>query len=333
MFHLYSIIGAILNGPPGTGKTLLAKATAGEANVPFVSVSGSEFLEMFVGVGPARVRDMFAMARKHSPCILFIDEIDAVGRKRGRNMGGGNSEAENTLNQLLVEMDGFNTGQSNIIVLGATNRMDILDNALLRPGRFDRQIYVPAPDIKGRASIFKVHLGELKTDLDKEDLARKMAALTPGFTGADIANVCNEAALIAARELAGSIVNKHFESAIERVIAGLEKKTQVLQPDEKRTVAYHEAGHAVTGWFLEYADPLLKVSIIPRGKGLGYAQYLPKENYLLSTEQLYDRMCMTLGGRAAEMIFFKRITTGAQDDLQKVTKSAYAQITQFGMKA
>ena len=325
------ISGAILNGPPGTGKTLLAKATAGEANVPFVSVSGSEFLEMFVGVGPARVRDMFAMARKHSPCILFIDEIDAVGRKRGRNVGGGNSEAENTLNQLLVEMDGFNTGQSNIIVLGATNRMDILDNALLRPGRFDRQIYVPAPDIKGRASIFKVHLGELKTDLDKEDLARKMAALTPGFTGADIANVCNEAALIAARELAGSIVNKHFESAIERVIAGLEKKTQVLQPDEKRTVAYHEAGHAVTGWFLEYADPLLKVSIIPRGKGLGYAQYLPKENYLLSTEQLYDRMCMTLGGRAAEMIFFKRITTGAQDDLQKVTKSAYAQITQFGM--
>merc|ERR1711953_4587 len=323
--------GAILNGPPGTGKTLLAKATAGEANVPFVSVSGSEFLEMFVGVGPARVRDMFAMARKHSPCILFIDEIDAVGRKRGRNVGGGNSEAENTLNQLLVEMDGFNTGQSNIIVLGATNRMDILDNALLRPGRFDRQIYVPAPDIKGRASIFKVHLGELKTDLNKDDLARKMASLTPGFTGADIANVCNEAALIAARELAGSIVNKHFEAAIERVIAGLEKKTQVLQPDEKRTVAYHEAGHAVTGWFLEYADPLLKVSIIPRGKGLGYAQYLPKENYLLSTEQLYDRMCMTLGGRAAEMIFFNRITTGAQDDLQKVTKSAYAQITQYGM--
>jgi len=323
--------GVILYGAPGTGKTLLAKATAGEANVPFVSVSGSEFLEMFVGVGPARVRDMFAMARKHSPCILFIDEIDAVGRKRGRNVGGGNSEAENTLNQLLVEMDGFNTGQSNIIVLGATNRMDILDNALLRPGRFDRQIYVPAPDIKGRASIFKVHLGELKTDLNKDDLARKMASLTPGFTGADIANVCNEAALIAARELATSIVNKHFEAAIERVIAGLEKKTQVLQPEEKRTVAYHEAGHAVTGWFLEYADPLLKVSIIPRGKGLGYAQYLPKENYLLSTEQLYDRMCMTLGGRAAEMIFFNRITTGAQDDLQKVTKSAYAQITQFGM--
>merc|ERR1711992_29855 len=323
--------GAILTGPPGTGKTLLAKATAGEANVPFVSVSGSEFLEMFVGVGPARVRDMFAMARKHSPCILFIDEIDAVGRKRGRNVGGGNSEAENTLNQLLVEMDGFNSAQSNVIVLGATNRVDILDKALLRPGRFDWQIYVSAPDIKGRASIFKVHLSGLKSELDKADLSRKMAALTPGFTGADIANVCNEAALIAARELASSIVHKHFEAAIERVIAGLEKKTQVLQPEEKKTVAYHEAGHAVTGWFLQYADPLLKVSIIPRGKGLGYAMYQPKEAYLLSTEQLFDQMCMTLGGRAAEMIFFNRITTGAQDDLQKVTKSAYAQITQFGM--
>merc|ERR1719192_44670 len=324
--------GAILTGPPGTGKTLIAKATAGEANVPFISVSGSEFLEMFVGVGPARVRDMFAMARKNSPCILFIDEIDAVGRKRGRSApGGGNSEAENTLNQLLVEMDGFNSAQSNVIVLGATNRVDILDKALLRPGRFDRQIYVPAPDIKGRASIFKVHLGDLKTDLDKEDLSKKMAALTPGFTGADIANVCNEAALIAARELAENIILKHFESAIERVVAGMEKKTNVLSPEEKRTVAYHEAGHAVCGWFLEYADPLLKVSIIPRGKGLGYAMYLPKDQYLYTKEQLYDRMCMTLGGRAAEEIFFKRITTGAQDDLQKVTKSAYAQITQYGM--
>merc|ERR1719411_1868137 len=237
--------GAILNGPPGTGKTLLGKATAGEANVPFISVSGSEFLEMFVGVGPARIRDMFAMARKNSPCILFIDEIDAVGRKRGRNMGGGNSEAENTLNQLLVEMDGFNTAQSNVIVLAATNRVDILDKALMRPGRFDRQIYVPAPDIKGRSSIFKVHLGTLKTELDKEDLSKKMAALTPGFTGADIANVCNEAALIAARELAESIILKHFESAIERVVAGMEKKTNVLSPEEKRPVAYHEAGHAV----------------------------------------------------------------------------------------
>merc|ERR1719433_2538906 len=273
--------GAILTGPPGTGKTLLAKATAGEANVPFISVSGSEFLEMFVGVGPARVRSMFEMARKNSPCILFIDEIDAIGRKRGRSgPGGGQSEAEKTLNQLLVEMDGFNTGQSNVIVLGATNRVDILDKALLRPGRFDRQIYVPAPDIKGRASIFKVHLGTLKTELDKEDLAKKMAALTPGFTGADIANVANEAALIAARELAEFIVLKHFEAAIERVVAGMEKKTNVLSPEEKKTVAYHEAGHAVCGWFLEYADPLLKVSIIPRGKGLGYAMYLPKDQYL-----------------------------------------------------
>merc|ERR1719330_782898 len=323
--------GAILTGPPGTGKTLIAKATAGEANVSFISVSGSEFLEMFVGVGPARVRDMFALARKTAPCILFIDEIDAVGRKRGGRNIGGQSEAENTLNQLLVEMDGFNTGSTNVIVLAATNRVDILDKALMRPGRFDRQIYVPAPDIKGRASIFKVHLGNLKTEINKEELSKKMAALTPGFTGADIANVANEAALIAARELAEFIVLKHFEAAIERVVAGMEKKTQVLSPEEKRTVAYHEAGHAVAGWFLEHADPLLKVSIIPRGKGLGYAMYLPKDQYLYTKEQLYDRMCMTLGGRAAEEIFFKRITTGAQDDLQKVTKSAYAQITQYGM--
>merc|ERR1712117_166356 len=290
-----------------------------------------EFLEMFVGVGPARMRDMFKMAREKAPCILFIDEIDAVARQRGRNMGGGNSEAESTLNQMLVEMDGFNTGKTNVIVMAATNRLDILDKAVLRPGRFDRQIYVSAPDIKGRASIFKVHLSGLKSELDKEELSRKMAALTPGFTGADIANVCNEAALIAARELSSTIVHKHFEQAIERVIAGLEKKTNVLQPEEKRTVAYHEAGHAVVGWFLEFADPLLKVSIIPRGKGLGYAQYLPKEQYLYSQEQLFDRMCMTLGGRASEQIFFNRITTGAQDDLQKVTQSAYAQITQYGM--
>jgi len=323
--------GAILTGPPGTGKTLIAKATAGEANVPFISVSGSEFLEMFVGVGPARVRDMFATARKNSPCILFIDEIDAVGRKRGGGNMGGQSEAENTLNQLLVEMDGFNTGSTNVIVLAATNRVDILDQALMRPGRFDRQIYVPAPDIKGRSSIFQVHLGSLKTEVDKIPLAKKMAALTPGFTGADIANVCNEAALIAARDLCKHIVLQHFEAAIERVVAGMEKKTNVLGPEEKKTVAYHEAGHAVCGWFLEYADPLLKVSIIPRGKGLGYAMYLPKEQYLYTTEQLNDRMCMTLGGRAAEKIFFNRITTGAQDDLQKVTKSAYSQITQFGM--
>ncbi|XP_077367888.1 mitochondrial inner membrane m-AAA protease component AFG3L2 isoform X2 [Festucalex cinctus] len=326
--------GAILTGPPGTGKTLLAKATAGEANVPFITVNGSEFLEMFVGVGPARVRDLFVMARKNAPCILFIDEIDAVGRKRGRGNFGGQSEQENTLNQLLVEMDGFNTA-TNVVVLAGTNRADILDPALLRPGRFDRQIYIGPPDIKGRVSIFKVHLRPLKLDpvTDKDALARKMAALTPGFSGADIANVCNEAALIAARHLCDAIEQKHFEQAIERVIGGLEKKTQVLQPEEKKTVAYHEAGHAVAGWFLEHADPLLKVSIIPRGRGLGYAQYLPKEQYLYTTEQLLDRMCMTLGGRVSEEIFFGRVTTGAQDDLRKVTQSAYAQIVQFGMNA
>ncbi|KAL7984416.1 hypothetical protein Chor_002986 [Crotalus horridus] len=324
--------GAILTGPPGTGKTLLAKATAGEANVPFITVNGSEFLEMFVGVGPARVRDLFVLARKNAPCILFIDEIDAVGRKRGRSNFGGQSEQENTLNQLLVEMDGFNT-TTNVVVLAGTNRPDILDPALLRPGRFDRQIFIGPPDIKGRASIFKVHLRPLKLDttMNKDNLARKLASLTPGFSGADIANVCNEAALIAARHLADAINQKHFEQAIERVIGGLEKKTQVLQPEEKKTVAYHEAGHAVAGWFLEHADPLLKVSIIPRGKGLGYAQYLPKEQYLYTKEQLMDRMCMTLGGRVSEQIFFGRITTGAQDDLKKVTQSAYAQIVQFGM--
>nr|MBE5725017.1 putative AFG3-like protein 2 [Cucujiformia] len=306
------------------------KATAGEAHVPFLSVSGSEFLEMFVGVGPSRVRDLFSMARKNAPCILFIDEIDAVGRKRGGRSFGGHSEQENTLNQLLVEMDGFNT-TTNVVVLAATNRVDILDKALMRPGRFDRQIFVPAPDIKGRASIFKVHLEPLKTDINKNDLSRKMAALTPGFTGADIANVCNEAALIAARDLNESIIMKNFEQAIERVVAGMEKKTNVLSPEEKKTVAYHEAGHAVAGWFLEHADPLLKVSIIPRGKGLGYAQYLPKDQYLYTKEQLFDRMCMTLGGRVSEEIFFKRITTGAQDDLQKVTQNAYAQIVHYGM--
>ncbi|XP_060631006.2 mitochondrial inner membrane m-AAA protease component AFG3L2 [Anolis sagrei] len=324
--------GAILTGPPGTGKTLLAKATAGEANVPFITVNGSEFLEMFVGVGPARVRDLFVLARKNAPCILFIDEIDAVGRKRGRGNFGGQSEQENTLNQLLVEMDGFNT-TTNVVILAGTNRPDILDPALMRPGRFDRQIFIGPPDIKGRASIFKVHLRPLKLDasLDRDNLARKLASLTPGFSGADIANVCNEAALIAARHLSDSINQKHFEQAIERVIGGLEKKTQVLQPEEKKTVAYHEAGHAVAGWFLEHADPLLKVSIIPRGKGLGYAQYLPKEQYLYTKEQLLDRMCMTLGGRVSEQIFFGRITTGAQDDLRKVTQSAYAQIVQFGM--
>ncbi|KAG7254570.1 hypothetical protein CRUP_029409 [Coryphaenoides rupestris] len=324
--------GAVLTGPPGTGKTLLAKATAGEADVPFITVNGSEFLEMFVGVGPARVRDMFSMARKNAPCILFIDEIDAVGRKRGGGNFGGQSEQENTLNQLLVEMDGFNTA-TNVVVLAGTNRPDILDPALMRPGRFDRQIYIGPPDIKGRASIFKVHLRPIKLEpsLDRDALARKMAAATPGFTGADIANVCNEAALIAARHLNPAVNSKHFEQAIDRVIGGLEKKTQVLQPTEKRTVAYHEAGHAIVGWYLQHADPLLKVSIIPRGKGLGYAQYLPKEQYLYTAEQLFDRMCMMLGGRVAEHVFFGKVTTGAQDDLRKVTQSAYAQVVQFGM--
>ncbi|KAK6318460.1 hypothetical protein J4Q44_G00117510 [Coregonus suidteri] len=314
--------GAVLSGPPGTGKTLLAKATAGEANVPFITVNGSEFLEMFVGVGPARVRDMFAMARKNAPCILFIDEIDAVGRKRGGGNFGGQSEQENTLNQLLVEMDGFNTS-TNVVVLAGTNRPDILDPALMRPGRFDRQIYIGPPDIKGRASIFKVHLRPIKLDpaMDKDGLARKMAAATPGFTGKLSCSV----------HLNPHVEGKHFEQAIDRVIGGLEKKTQVLQPNEKKTVAYHEAGHAIVGWFLQHADPLLKVSIIPRGKGLGYAQYLPREQYLYTREQLFDRMCMMLGGRVAEQVFFGKITTGAQDDLKKVTQSAYAQIVQFGM--
>uniref|UniRef100_A0A8C7VXI1 AAA+ ATPase domain-containing protein n=1 Tax=Oncorhynchus mykiss TaxID=8022 RepID=A0A8C7VXI1_ONCMY len=310
--------GAVLSGPPGTGKTLLAKATAGEANVPFITVNGSEFQEMFVGVGPARVRDMFAMARKNAPCILFIDEIDAVGRKRGRGNFGGQSEQENTLNQLLVEMDGFNTS-TNVVVLAGTNRPDILDPALMRPGRFDRQIYI------GTVSpLHKLHLCGL-------ELFSSVMALCSVMALSDIANVCNEAALIAARYLNESIIVKHFEQAIERVIGGLEKKTQVLQPLEKTTVAYHEAGHAVVGWYLEHADPLLKVSIIPRGKGLGYAQYLPKEQYLFTREQLFDRMCMMLGGRVAEQVFFGKITTGAQDDLRKVTQSAYAQVVQFGM--
>ncbi|KAM9481752.1 mitochondrial inner membrane m-AAA protease component AFG3L1-like isoform 1-T1 [Clarias gariepinus] len=324
--------GTVLTGPPGTGKTLLAKATAGEAGVPFITVNGSEFQEMFVGVGAARVRDTFALARRHAPCILFIDEIDAIGRKRGQGHFGGQSEQENTLNQLLVEMDGFNSS-TNVVVLAATNRVDVLDPALLRPGRFDRHIHIGPPDIKGRASIFKVHMRPLKLDssLTSDNSARKLAALTPGFTGADIANVCNEAALIAARHLSPAVTSKHFEQAVERVIGGLVKKTRVLQPAEKTTVAYHEAGHAVTGWFLEHADPLLKLSIIPQAKGLGYTQYQPKEQYLFTREQLFDRMCVMLGGRVAEQVFFGKITTGAQDDLRKVTQSAYAQIMQFGM--
>ncbi|KAM0793748.1 hypothetical protein ACM66B_001168 [Microbotryomycetes sp. NB124-2] len=415
--------GAILSGPPGTGKTLLAKATAGEAGVPFLSVSGSEFVEMFVGVGPSRVRDLFATAKKNAPCIIFIDEIDAIGKSRGRGgQFGGNDERESTLNQLLVEMDGFGT-KDHIVMLAGTNRADVLDSALMRPGRFDRHIAVSNPDVSGRRQIFKVHLRNLVLDpsedgADKasadnvtesdesgstssaarpapimsaetasiilkatahdapaqkskkssqkgatdstkpgskensnfksmytfkeeaEDnsarslLARKLAAHTPGFSGADIANVCNEAALVAARLGADFVTEQHFEMAIERVIAGMERKSRVLSPEEKKTVAYHEAGHAVCGWFLEYADPLLKVSIIPRGVGaLGYAQYLPKERYLYSTEQLLDRMCMTLGGRVAEEIFFGRITTGAQDDLQKITRMAFEVCANYGMNS
>ncbi|KAG1474532.1 hypothetical protein G6F56_000308 [Rhizopus delemar] len=324
--------GAILSGPPGTGKTLLAKATAGEAGVPFLSVSGSEFVEMFVGVGSSRVRDLFETAKKNAPCIIFVDEIDAIGKARSKNAQfGGNDERETTLNQLLVEMDGFDSSQ-HVVVLAGTNRPDVLDPALMRPGRFDRHIALDRPDIGGRAQIFKVHLKPIKTEVNVEQLSRKLAALTPGFSGADIHNVCNEAALIAARRLKEDVEEKDFEDAIERVIAGLEKKSRVLSPEEKKTVAYHEAGHAVAGWYLKHADPLLKVSVIPRGSAaLGYAQYLPKDQYLYSKEQLLDRMCMTLGGRVSEQIFFDSITTGAHDDLQKVTKIAYAQITSYGM--
>jgi AFG3 family protein len=324
--------GAILSGPPGTGKTLLAKATAGEAGVPFLSVSGSEFVEMFVGVGPSRVRDLFATAKKNAPCIIFVDEIDAIGKARGKGgQMGGNDERESTLNQLLVEMDGFDSSQ-HVVVLAGTNRPDVLDPALMRPGRFDRHIAIDRPDIGGRAQIFKVHLKPIKTKVDTEELSRKLAALTPGFSGADIHNVCNEAALIAARHLKDDVEEKDFEDAIERVIAGLEKKSRVLSPEEKTTVAYHEAGHAVAGWYLKYADPLLKVSVIPRGSAaLGYAQYLPKDQYLYSKKQLLDRMCVMLGGRVSESMFFESVTTGAQDDLQKVTKIAYAQVTTYGM--
>ncbi|XP_054892536.1 AFG3-like protein 1 isoform X2 [Poeciliopsis prolifica] len=324
--------GALLSGSPGTGKTLLAKATAGEATVPFITVNGSEFQEVFAGVGPARIRDVFAMARKVAPCIVFIDEIDAVGRKRGSGSFGWQSEQENTLNQLLVELDGFNSS-TNIVVLAGTNRADILDPALMRPGRFDRHIYLGLPDIKGRASIFKVHLRPLKLEpcLNLEALSRKLAAQTPGFTGAEIATVCNEAALRAARHVSQCISAEHFEEAVERVIAGLNKNTQPLQLLEKTTVAYHRAGHAVAGWFLEHAEPLLKVSIAPRGRGLGYAQYLSKELHLLNQDQMFDRMCMMLGGRVAEQVFFRRVSTGSRDDLRKVTQTAYEQVVQFGM--
>jgi len=327
--------GAILSGPPGTGKTLLAKATAGEAGVPFLSVSGSEFVEMFVGVGPSRVRDMFATAKKNAPCIIFVDEIDAIGKARGKGGSfGGNDERESTLNELLVQMDGFSTTE-HVVVLAGTNRPDVLDPALLRPGRFDRHVAIDRPDIGGRKAIFLVHLKPLKLaeGTDADLLSDKLSTLTPGFSGADVANVCNEAALIAARTNLSAVDENSFDRAIERVIAGLERKTRVLSPEEKKIVAYHEAGHAVCGWFLEHADPLLKVSIIPRGVGLGYAQYLPKERYLFSTEMLFDRMCMTLGGRVSEEINFGSITTGAQDDLSKITKIAFEICASYGMNS
>ncbi|KAK4071499.1 uncharacterized protein Triagg1_6160 [Trichoderma aggressivum f. europaeum] len=325
--------GAILAGPPGTGKTLLAKATAGESGVPFFSVSGSEFVEMFVGVGPSRVRDLFAEGRKNAPCIIFIDEIDAIGRARqesGRGFGG-NDEREATLNQILTEMDGFNT-REQVVVLAGTNRADILDKALMRPGRFDRHIYIDRPTMKGRQEIFQVYLKKIVTKEDHEYLIGRLATLTPGFSGADISNVVNEAALIAARENADDVKMIHFERAIERVIGGLERKSLVLRPEEKKTVAYHEAGHAICGWFLRYADPLLKVSIIPRGQGaLGYAQYLPQDAYLMNTNQLMDRMAMTMGGRVSEELHFPTVTTGASDDFKKVSQMARSMVTQWGM--
>jgi cell division protease FtsH len=322
--------GALLVGAPGTGKTLLAKAVAGEAAVPFFSLSGSDFVEMFVGVGAARVRDLFKQAKEKAPCIVFIDEIDAIGRMRGKgHLPGANDERENTLNSLLVEMDGFST-DSGVIILAATNRPDVLDSALLRPGRFDRQISIDKPDISGRESIFRVHMKPLKL-ADSVD-AKKLAAQTPGFAGAEIANVCNEAALIGARKNKDRVDMDDFHDAIDRVIGGLEKKTKIISPDEKKIVAYHEAGHAVAGWFLEHADPLVKVSIVPRGvAALGYAQYLPKEQFLYQTEQLLDEMCMALGGRAAEEIVFGKISTGALSDLERITKMAYSMVTIYGM--
>ncbi len=322
--------GALLVGSPGTGKTLMAKAVAGEAQVPFFSLSGSDFVEMFVGVGASRVRDLFKQAKDKAPCIIFIDEIDAIGRARGKNnIVGGNDERENTLNQLLVEMDGFGT-DSGIIILAATNRPDVLDSALMRPGRFDRQISIDKPDLIGREQIFKVHLGPLK--LAEGVDAKKLSAQTPGFAGAEIANVCNEAALIAARRDKAAVDMQDFQDAIDRVIGGLEKKNKIISPEEKRIVAYHEAGHAIAGWFLEHADPLVKVSIVPRGvAALGYAQYLPREQFLHTTEQLMDEMVVSMGGRVAEDIVFGRISTGALSDLERITKLAYAMVKIYGM--
>ena len=321
--------GAMLIGPPGTGKTLLAKAVAGEAKVPFFSLSGSDFVEMFVGVGASRVRDLFKQAKEKSPSIIFIDEIDAIGRARGKNsMTGGNDERENTLNQLLTEMDGFGTN-TGVIVMAATNRADVLDKALIRPGRFDRQIYVDLPDLVERKEIFDVHLEPLKLskDIDRNFLARQ----TPGFSGADIANVCNESALIAARNSKKNIEKQDFLDAMDRIIGGMEKKSKIISPIEKKTIAYHEAGHATVSWMLQYASPLVKVTIVPRGKSLGAAWYLPEERQLTTTQQLKDEMCAALGGRASEEIFFNKISTGALSDLEKVTKQAYAMISIYGM--
>ena len=323
--------GALLIGPPGTGKTLLAKAVAGEAQVPFFSLSGSDFVEMFVGVGASRVRDLFKQAREKAPCIIFIDEIDAIGRSRGKNAMMSNDERESTLNQLLVEMDGFGT-DTGIIILAATNRPDVLDSALLRPGRFDRQISIDQPDLVGREAIFKVHLKDIKTSQNLD--IHKLAEQTPGFAGADIANVCNEAALIAARKGKTGVDMIDFQDAVDRVIGGLEKKNKIISPDEKKIIAYHEAGHAVCGWFLEHAYPLLKVTIVPRGTAaLGYAQYTPREQYLHRTDDLIHRICMSLGGRASEEIFFNKISTGASSDLENVTNIAYAMVTYYGMNS
>jgi AFG3 family protein len=324
--------GALLVGPPGCGKTLLAKATAGESKAPFYSISGSDFIEMFVGVGPSRVRDLFATARANAPCLIFIDEIDAIGRARGKGgFGGGNDERENTLNQLLVELDGFSS-TSGVVVLAGTNRPDVLDKALLRPGRFDRQVGIDKPDIQGRTEIFRVHLAPLKLQGEVEDYAKKLAALTPGFSGAEVANVCNEAALIAARFGRESVGRESFDGAIDRVIAGLEKKDLTIDADERRVVAFHEAGHALTGWMLEHADPVMKVSIVPRGRAaLGYSQSLPRDVSLHTEQQLSDTMCMALGGRAAEEVIFSVVSTGAQNDMERVTNMAHQQVTVFGM--
>ena len=321
--------GVLLVGPPGTGKTLLAKSVAGEANVPFFSLSGSDFVEMFVGVGASRVRDLFNNAKSKAPCIIFIDEIDAIGRARGKNaLTGGNDERESTLNQLLTEMDGFGTN-SGVIVLAATNRADILDKALLRAGRFDRQIYVELPDIVGRKEIFEVHMRGLKlgNDVDKVFLAKQ----TPGFSGADIANVCNEAALMAARKGKEEIDKQDFLDAVDRIIGGLEKKNKIITAEEKKVIAFHEAGHATTSWLLQYAHPLVKVTIVPRGKSLGAAWYLPEERQITTKEQMYHEMIATLGGRAAEQVVFGQISTGALSDLEKVTKQAFAMVTYYGL--